>query len=109
MNMKIIMTSLMLVFLMLTGSAYADELINLNTASASQLQKLNGIGEKTAAAIIAYREEHGKFKSVKDLTHVKGIGKKRLEKIKDKLKVSKSKHKKKDAKKSKKNHKKKAK
>jgi len=105
MNMKIIMTSLMLLFLMLTGSAYADEKINLNTASAAQLQSLDGVGKKTAAAIIAYRKEHGKFKSVKDLTHVKGIGKKRLEKIKDKLRVSKSKHKKQDAKKNKKNDK----
>ena len=98
MNMKIIMTSLMVVFLMLTGSAYAGERLNLNTASASQLQTLDGIGKKTAAAIVAYRKEHGKFKSIKDLKHVKGIGKKRLEKIKDKLKVSKSKHEKKKSK-----------
>ena len=98
MNIKMITTAIMVIFLMLTGSAYADEKLNLNTASASQLQKLEGIGKKTAAAIVAYREEHGKFKSIKELKHVKGIGKKRLAKIKDKLKVSKSKHEKKDSK-----------
>ena len=55
--------------------------INVNTASVRELQKLNGIGEATAKAIIAYREEHGCFSSVEELINVRGIGQATLEKI----------------------------
>lgn len=61
--------------------------INLNTADSSQLQELSGIGEKKAQAIIDYREEHGSFKSVDELTEVAGIGEKTLEKLRDDLTV----------------------
>jgi len=88
MNFKMILMAMMTVFLMLSGSAYASDKIDLNTASAAQLQELHGIGAKTAAAIVAYREAHGAFKSVDDLTDVKGIGKKKLSKIEDDLEVS---------------------
>jgi len=66
---------------MAIGSAWAGDAVNINTASASELQKVHGIGEKTAELIVAYRNDHGPFKSVDDLEHVKGIGKKPLEKI----------------------------
>lgn len=56
-------------------------LININTADTRELIKLSGIGEVKAAAIVAYREEHGAFSSVEELLNVKGIGKKTLEKI----------------------------
>lgn len=88
MNFKMILMAMMTAFLMLSGSAYASGKIDLNTASAVQLQELHGIGAKTAAAIVAYREAHGTFKSVDDLTDVKGIGKKKLSKIEDNLEVS---------------------
>jgi competence protein ComEA len=91
MSIKVMITAMMLVFVMSIGSAYAGEKVNINTASAAQLQKVKGIGEKTAAAIVADRKEHGAFKSVSDLTSVKGIGKKKLAKIEDDLKASKSK------------------
>ncbi|MEX1669670.1 ComEA family DNA-binding protein [Zhongshania guokunii] len=52
-------------------SAYA---LDVNTASAEELQTLKGIGEKRAAAIIQYRSEHGPFKSTDDLLKVPGIG-----------------------------------
>ena len=52
--------------------------INLNTASASELQRLPRIGPKMAARIIAYREAHGSFRRVQDLVRVRGIGKKTL-------------------------------
>ena len=51
---------------------------DLNTASAEQLMRIDGIGEVTAGDIIAYREEHGGFSSVDELLCVKGIGEKKL-------------------------------
>jgi len=49
--------------------------VNINTASAIEIAtSLKGIGENKAAAIIAFREENGPFKSLKGLTQVKGIG-----------------------------------
>lgn len=55
--------------------------VNINTADASLLQTLSGIGIKKAEAIIAYREEHGPFASVDDLQEVSGIGEKTVEKL----------------------------
>ena len=55
--------------------------IDINTASVRELQKLNGVGEVTANAIVAYRGEHGAFNSADELLNVKGIGKATLEKI----------------------------
>ena len=57
--------------------------ININTAPASELVRLKGIGEVKADAIIKYRNENGGFKSVDELINVSGIGKKTLEKIRD--------------------------
>ena len=48
--------------------------IDLNTADEYDLRRLPGIGEKRAQAIVDYREEHGPFRSVEDLTRVSGIG-----------------------------------
>lgn len=59
--------------------------IKLNTASVSQLQQLNGVGEKKALAIIEYRQQHGGFKTIDELNNVKGIGPKLLEKNKARL------------------------
>ena len=46
---------------------------NLNTADAETLMRLPGIGEKRAAAIVAYREEHGPFASPDELVEISGI------------------------------------
>ena len=54
-----------------------------DTATAAQLQTLPGIGEVIAQRIIDYRESHGPFRSVGELTRVEGIGEKRLEAIWD--------------------------
>lgn len=59
--------------------------INLNTATAADLQKLNGIGEKKAQEIISYRQQKGQFKKIEDLMQVSGIGEKTFAKLKDQL------------------------
>lgn len=65
----------------------AGGLININTATSAQLQTLDGIGEVKARAIIDYRESHGDFTSVEQLTRVEGIGSATLEKIRDRISV----------------------
>ena len=62
-------------------------LINLNTAHASELITLDGVGIKTAEAIIAYRTKHGRFEAVDELQQVKGIGAKTLAKNRHRLRV----------------------
>lgn len=61
--------------------------LNINTASVSQLCGLPGIGESRAAAIVAYREEHGFFQSPEELMQVSGIKEGMYEKIKDRIYV----------------------
>ena len=55
--------------------------INLNTASASELQRLPGIGPALSARIAAYRSTHGPFRQVADITRVRGIGEKTLDRL----------------------------
>lgn len=57
------------------------ELLNINTASAEELETLPNIGARTAQRIVDHREQHGKFVSVEALKNVKGIGAKTLEKL----------------------------
>lgn len=59
--------------------------ISINNADAKMLTKLPGIGKKKAQAIVDYRQENGEFKSVSDLSKVKGIGKKLLAKLEGKI------------------------
>lgn len=68
-----------------TSSTAMNSLVNINTASAKELQSLEGIGEVKAARIIEYRETYGKFSSTRDILKVSGIGEKTYEKIKDKI------------------------
>lgn len=56
--------------------------INLNRATKDELMNLNGIGDKTAEAIIKYRDENG-FNEIEDIMKVPGIGKGKFDKIKD--------------------------
>lgn len=61
--------------------------VNVNTAGAEELQTLPGVGPATAKAIIAWREENGRFRSVDDLLDVSGIGKATLAKFRDRVSV----------------------
>lgn len=62
-------------------SAAGGDRINVNTADASALQALPGIGRVKASAIVAYRAANGPFQRVDDLVRVKGIGPKTLAKL----------------------------
>lgn len=53
--------------------------VNINTATADELVLLKGIGQSKALAIIEYRNAHGQFTSIEELSQVKGIGEKLLE------------------------------
>ncbi len=57
--------------------------ININNADLEKLTQLPGIGVVLAGRIIDYRNEHGPFGSLDELTNVKGIGEKTLEKLRD--------------------------
>jgi len=61
--------------------------IDLNTASETDLDALPGVGPTTARAIVAYREAHGPFHQVDDLTDVQGIGPARLDALRELVKV----------------------
>jgi competence protein ComEA len=65
----------------------SDGPINLNTATAQQLDTLPGVGPVTAAAIVAWRDAHGKFSNVDQLGEVDGIGPARLEKLRALVRV----------------------
>lgn len=64
-----------------------DGRVNINAADALDLQKLNGIGEARAQAIISHRESVGAFQSVEDIKQVEGIGDGIFDKIKDEISV----------------------
>ncbi|MBT0585032.1 ComEA family DNA-binding protein [Alteromonas oceanisediminis] len=68
-----------------TVSAEQSRLININTATESQLSSLKGIGAKKAKAIIDFRDSIGGFKSVDELEQVKGIGSKMVTRLRDQV------------------------
>lgn len=70
------------------GNVQQNEMgiININTAEASELEQLPGVGPATAAKIIAYRKDNG-FSTIEDIMKVKGIGPAKFAKMKDRLGV----------------------
>ena len=68
-------------------SLSGETALNINTATAKQLESLKGIGSEIAKRIVEFREANGPFKSVDELQKIKGIGKGKLAKIQDKLTV----------------------
>jgi competence protein ComEA len=73
---------------MTTGTSIDDVSIDINTANASQLATLANIGLKKAKEIIAYREVNGLFVSIDDLSKVKGIGSKTVEKNRHRIQIA---------------------
>jgi competence protein ComEA len=61
--------------------------VNINNATLEELTTLNGIGDKVAAKIIAFRKANGPFQKPEDLMMVKGIGQKLFDKNKDRIVV----------------------
>ena len=64
-----------------------NDIVNINTASLTELQNLSGIGKSKAEAIIKYREQNGNFKNIEELLNVDGIGEKLYEEIKSNITV----------------------
>jgi len=77
--MKKLYLTLILILIFATA-AFAK--VNINTATVDELATLNEIGKAKAEAIVAYRATNGNFTTIADLTKVKGIGDKIIEKIK---------------------------
>lgn len=74
--------------LVLAGSAFAAEKVNINTADAATLDRvLVNVGPSKAEAIVAYRKQHGAFRSAEQLAQVDGIGLKTVEKNRDMIVV----------------------
>lgn len=74
--------------LLLAASAFAADKVNVNTADAAAIAAaLNGVGPAKAEAIVAYRKEHGPFKSADQLVQVKGIGLTTVEKNRERIDV----------------------
>lgn len=80
--------SLLLAFSLSSFAAFAADKININTASADELQLLNGVGPSTANAIVEYREQNGAFANIDDLVNIKGIGEKKVANIAENVTVS---------------------
>ncbi len=86
---RALMLALLTAFgLTLAGSSLAEDAspqlvgtVNINTATPEQLELLPGIGEVRAKAVVAMRKQRGGFKSVEELTDVKGIGEAALERL----------------------------
>jgi len=62
--------------------------ININTASATALEALPGIGAKTAALIVEYRQKNGPFKKVEELMNIRGVGEKSFLKLRPQITVA---------------------
>ena len=86
--MKLLNTLILTLVLLLPLAAPAASPININTADkATLITAISGVGEKKAEAIIEYREQHGPFKSVDEITKIKGIGQGILDKNRENLSV----------------------
>ena len=65
----------------------AKAAVNINTATAAEFEGLPGIGARTAARILEYRQKNGPFKKIEELMNVRGVGEKSFLKLKPQLTV----------------------
>jgi competence protein ComEA len=80
--------SLLMSLVLLAPLQVSAEAVDINTADAATLaDAINGVGEKKAATIVAYRETHGPFTRVEELSNVKGIGPGTVDKNRQNLEV----------------------
>lgn len=63
-------------------------IVNINTASVAEIETLPGIGAKTAARIVEYRQKNGPFKKIEEVMNVRGVGEKNFLTLKDQLSVT---------------------
>ena len=81
---------LSIAFFLLAATPVLAEVVNINKADAAALaENLNGIGMVKAQEIVKYRDTHGKFESIEELSNIKGIGEKTVEKNRDNMSLSK--------------------
>ena len=86
--MRTIQSMLVLLTMLVSVLSFAGP-VDINSADASTLASaISGVGESRAAAIVEYRDTHGPFTSVDDLSNVKGIGMKTVDKSRNNLMVS---------------------
>nr|WP_024938755.1 MULTISPECIES: helix-hairpin-helix domain-containing protein [Xanthomonas] len=86
-SFTVALKSLLLV-LLLSSNAYALDKVDINTASAEELDKvLTNVGRSKAEAIVEHRQANGPFKSAEELALVKGIGLKTVERNRDLIEV----------------------
>jgi len=84
--MRYLSVIFLLAAVLLSASPAWSEPLDINSADASTLaQGITGVGEAKAMAIVEYREAHGPFTSVDELSNIKGIGMKTIDKNRDKL------------------------
>ena len=89
MNKFVTLLQTLVLSLLLAGSAFAADKVNINTADAATIDRvLLNVGPSKAEAIVAYRKTNGAFKSAEQLALVKGIGLKTIEKNRDRIVVS---------------------
>jgi competence protein ComEA len=67
------------------AAAAPTGVVNVNTATVTELERLPGIGESKARAIVAHRTDHGSYQQVEDLLDVKGIGAAALDRIREQV------------------------
>jgi competence ComEA-like helix-hairpin-helix protein len=85
--LSFLLASLILSLIAAAKKKPPDHPINLNTATSAELQQVPGIGPVTADRVLKMRKVHGPFKSVNELRAIKGIGPRRLAKMKPYLTV----------------------
>lgn len=89
--MKLFQALILSLFLVFSSQFVAAAPVDINTADAKSIAKvMKGVGIKKAEAIVAYRQKNGKFKSIEELSKVKGIGKKTVAKNRENIGVTNS-------------------